>query len=87
MIDDVYERARRAGAIGGKILGAGGGGFMLLFARPEDHPKIRERLKSLLYVPFRFENHGSQIVLYDPDPAWEEKRPGRPGPEPALVQQ
>ncbi len=65
-IDVLYEEARRAGAIGGKLLGAGGGGFVLLFARPQDHPKIKERLISFLHVPFRFENHGSQILLYDP---------------------
>jgi D-glycero-alpha-D-manno-heptose-7-phosphate kinase len=54
---------RRAGAIGGKLLGAGGGGFMLLFARPQDQPKIREKLKKLLLVPFRFESSGSQIIF------------------------
>lgn len=84
-IDAIYEEARRAGAIGGKLLGAGGGGFMLLLARPEDHPKIEERLKSFLRVPFRFENHGSNIVLYDPDLAREDTKPVRPGPEPVLV--
>ena len=66
-IDEIYEAARSAGAIGGKLLGAGGGGFVLLFAKPEDQPRIRERLKSLLRVPFRFEKSGSQIILYEPD--------------------
>jgi len=77
-IDVLYEEARRAGALGGKLLGAGGGGFVLLFARPEDHGRIRERLRSFLHVPFRFENHGSQIVLYDPDSAAEERPAERP---------
>jgi D-glycero-alpha-D-manno-heptose-7-phosphate kinase len=62
-IDEMYESARRAGAIGGKLLGAGGGGFMLFFASPENHPAIKDKLK-LLHVPFCFENLGSQIVLY-----------------------
>jgi D-glycero-alpha-D-manno-heptose-7-phosphate kinase len=66
-IDDIYETARAAGAIGGKLLGAGGGGFMLLFARPEDQPSIKQKLHKLLQVPFRFDAHGSQIVVYEPD--------------------
>jgi D-glycero-alpha-D-manno-heptose-7-phosphate kinase len=64
-IDSIYEAGRQAGAIGGKILGAGGGGFMLFFARPEDHPKIRARLEKFLHVPFRFETLGTQIIYYE----------------------
>ncbi len=67
VIDEIYEVAQGAGAIGGKLLGAGGGGFMLFFAKPEDHHKIKEALKKLLHVPFRFENTGSQIIVYQPD--------------------
>lgn len=67
-IDAIYERAKNAGAIGGKILGAGGGGFMLLFASPEVQPRIREALKNLLEVRFNFENSGSQIIYYNPQP-------------------
>lgn len=66
-IDDIYKTARDAGAIGGKLLGAGGGGFMLLFARPEDHPGIERRLNNLLHVPFNFETQGTQIVVFQPD--------------------
>lgn len=62
-IDAMYESALGAGAIGGKLLGAGGGGFLLLFASPEKHQAIKDKL-NLLYVPFRFENLGSQIILY-----------------------
>ena len=64
-VDDIYEEARSAGAVGGKLIGAGGGGFMLLFARPRDHARIRERLSKLLYVPFKFEFSGSQIIFFD----------------------
>jgi D-glycero-alpha-D-manno-heptose-7-phosphate kinase len=66
-IDQIYEAARDTGAIGGKLLGAGGGGFMLIFARPEHHAAIRERLKSLIHVPFKFEESGSRVVLYQPN--------------------
>ncbi len=66
-IDEIYETARQTGAIGGKLLGAGGGGFMLVFARPEDHFQIKEKLSDLLCVPFGFETMGSQIIFYQPD--------------------
>jgi D-glycero-alpha-D-manno-heptose-7-phosphate kinase len=66
-IDAMYEAAIDAGALGGKILGAGGGGFLLLFARPEQQAQIRERLKGLIHVPFRFESFGSRVVLYSPN--------------------
>ena len=66
-IDQIYEEAMRAGAIGGKILGAGGGGFMLLFAKPEKHAAIRERLKELVHVSFNFDDSGSRVVLYQPN--------------------
>ena len=63
-IDDIYASARSAGAIGGKLLGAGGGGFVLLFAPPAAQRKIKERLKKLLLVPFKFETLGTQIIFY-----------------------
>jgi len=66
-IDDVYEAARRAGAIGGKLLGAGGGGFMLFFVRPGDREQISAALPGLVKVPIKFETSGSRIVLYQPD--------------------
>lgn len=62
-IDGMYRTAREAGALGGKIIGAGGGGFMLLFAEPENQSKIREKLGEFLYVPFRFGNGGSQVIF------------------------
>jgi len=66
-IDKIYESALKAGAIGGKLLGAGGGGFMLLFVPPETQPKVREKLKNLLEVKFKFERNGSQIIYYAPE--------------------
>ena len=66
-IDDLYDQAIRAGALGGKILGAGGGGFLLLFVKPEVQSRVRERLKHLIHVPFRFESSGSRVVLYQPN--------------------
>jgi D-glycero-alpha-D-manno-heptose-7-phosphate kinase len=66
-INDIYEVARNAGAIGGKLLGAGGGGFMLVFAKPEVQPTIKEKLKNLFCIPFEFENQGSQIIVFQPD--------------------
>ena len=66
-IDSIYQSGLDAGAIGGKILGAGGGGFILFFANPETQPKIREKLKRLVQVPFKFEPAGSKIVLYEPN--------------------
>ena len=65
-IDKIYGAALEAGALGGKLLGAGGGGFILFFVPPEDQPKVKERLKDLLYVPFKFESLGSQIIYYAP---------------------
>lgn len=61
-IDAIYDAAREAGALGGKLLGAGGGGFMLIYADPFMHSKIKERLKSLLNVPFKFEKAGSEVI-------------------------
>lgn len=66
-IDYVYETATRAGATGGKLLGAGGAGFILFFVKPELQPKIKESLHGLLHVPFLFENSGSQIIFNEPN--------------------
>lgn len=64
-IDNIYERALKAGALGGKLAGAGGGGFLLLFVQPEFQQKVREELKDFLEVPFCFEATGSQIIYYN----------------------
>ena len=66
-IDEIYEAGIKAGATGGKILGAGGGGFILFFAEPKNHKKILERLKNLVHVAFHFDDVGSKIVVYEPN--------------------
>ena len=66
-IDELYAAAIKAGALGGKILGAGGGGFILFFVKPENQINVAKVLKRLTFVPFKFENTGSKIVLYQPD--------------------
>ncbi|MFH1137560.1 MAG: kinase [Pseudomonadota bacterium] len=63
-IDEIYEKAVKAGALGGKICVVGGGGFLVLFAPPERHPDIKEKLKKLLIVPINFEQLGSHVVFY-----------------------
>lgn len=65
-IDDLYAAARDAGAIGGKLLGAGGGGFLLFYVEPENQAKVKERLKSLTHVKFGIDTAGSRIVVYEP---------------------
>ncbi len=65
-IDQMYEVATRHGAIGGKLLGAGGGGFVLFFVEPHKQAAVRAALKGMLEIPFRFENLGSQIIFYQP---------------------
>lgn len=62
LIDDYYEKALRAGAIGGKILGAGGGGFLLLYCEKEHQNKVREQMSGLEEIPFSFEPQGSKII-------------------------
>jgi D-glycero-alpha-D-manno-heptose-7-phosphate kinase len=70
-IDEIYEAGLSAGALGGKLLGAGGGGFMLFFVAPERRQALRERLKKLLCVPFSFSNQGSHVVVYEPDEVYD----------------
>lgn len=66
-IDAVYEKAIEAGAIGGKLLGAGGGGFLLFYVEMEKQDKVREALEKLLYVPFEFETAGTRVIHYTPE--------------------
>ncbi len=81
-VDALYERARSAGAVGGKLTGAGGGGFLLLFVPPKKRRAVLETLAELLHVPFEFENAGSQIVCNEPGVDYQEaerNRRARPG--------
>ena len=66
-IDELYDCARAAGAIGGKITGAGGGGFLLLYVPRDRQSRVRERLSTLIHVPFKFEHGGSQIIFFEPE--------------------
>ncbi len=63
-VDSMYEVALNAGAIGGKLCGAGGGGFMLLFVPPRKQRHVKKALNNFLHVPFNFETLGSQIIVY-----------------------
>lgn len=67
LIDDMYTTATNNGALGGKLLGAGGGGFIAFFAPPERHEKIKRALSSYIHVPFRFDNDGSTVCVYEPN--------------------
>lgn len=66
-IDVLYQKGIAAGAIGGKLLGAGGGGFLLFYVSPENVQTVKEAMSDLLYIPFRFENSGTQIIHYSPE--------------------
>ena len=63
-IDAWYNKGIQAGAKGGKLLGAGNGGFMMFFAPPENHSNIISAMKGLRRIPFLFDNNGSQIIIY-----------------------
>ena len=66
-IDDLYERGIKAGALGGKLLGAGGGGFLVFYVTPETKQAVLEAMKGLLFVPFRFEDGGTRVIHYTPE--------------------
>ena len=72
-IDALYERGIKAGALGGKLLGAGGGGFILFYVQPEKQKAVMEVMQNLLYVPFRFEDGGTQVIHYTPE-SYEPKK-------------
>jgi len=76
-VDDLYDRALGAGAMGGKLTGAGGGGFLLLFAPPDRHRDILDALDGRIHVPFEFEPSGSQIVFYEPGVDYREAEQAR----------
>ena len=65
LVDDFYDAARQAGAVGGKLTGAGGGGFLLLFVAPCDQSRVRAALHQMVHVPFSFESAGSHVIHFD----------------------
>lgn len=66
-IDELYEKGINAGALGGKLLGAGGGGFLVFYVTPDKQAAVRKAMKDLLYVPFEFENGGTRVIYYTPE--------------------
>lgn len=66
-IDELYRKGKEAGAIGGKLLGAGGGGFLVFYVNQEYRAAVKEAMSDLLYVPFRFETGGTRVVHYTPE--------------------
>ena len=66
-IDSLYEKAIKAGAIGGKLLGAGGGGFLLFYVEKDKQEYVKKAMENLLYVPFEFESGGTKVIYYDPE--------------------
>lgn len=66
-IDGIYEKGIKAGALGGKLLGAGGGGFLLFYVQPEYQQQVKLAMKELLYIPFQFEETGTKILYYKPE--------------------
>ncbi len=66
-IDELYSRGTKAGALGGKLLGAGGGGFLVFYVQPEYRESVMQAMSDLLYIPFQFENGGTRVVYYSPE--------------------
>jgi len=66
-IDSIYARGIEAGALGGKLLGAGGGGFLLFYVQPEKKEAVMEAMQDMLYVPFKFEDGGTRVIHYSPE--------------------
>lgn len=66
-IDELYRRGREAGALGGKLLGAGGGGFLVFYVEPNRQEAVRMAMKDFMYIPFRFEDGGTRVIHYTPE--------------------
>lgn len=66
-IDYLYQKGIASGALGGKLLGAGGGGFLVFYVKKEKQQAIREAMKDLMYIPFKFENGGTRVIHYSPE--------------------
>jgi D-glycero-alpha-D-manno-heptose-7-phosphate kinase len=75
-IDELYKRGIGAGALGGKLLGAGGGGFLVFYVEPDKQKAVKDAMSDLMYIPFEFENGGTRVIHYTPEtyvPKEEEK--------------
>ena len=72
-IDELYDRAIKAGAMGGKLLGAGGGGFLVFYVPKERQENVAKAMNGLMHIPFRFENSGTRVIHYTPE-LWEERK-------------
>lgn len=66
-IDCLYEKGIAAGALGGKLLGAGGGGFLVFYVQPKNQEQVKDAMKDLLYIPFKFEDGGTRVIHYSPE--------------------
>lgn len=66
-IDELYEKGMAAGALGGKLLGAGGGGFLVFYVQKDKQDAVKEAMKDLMYIPFKFENGGTRVIHYSPE--------------------
>lgn len=66
-IDLLYEKGMKAGALGGKLLGAGGGGFLVFYVEPDKQDKVKHVMDNLLHIPFQFEDGGTQVIHYTPE--------------------
>lgn len=66
-IDGLYAKGLEAGALGGKLLGAGGGGFLVFYVQPDKQEKVRKAMSDLMYIPFEFENGGTRVIHYTPE--------------------
>ncbi len=66
-IDELYAKGMAAGALGGKLLGAGGGGFLVFYVQPKHHDAVRWAMRDLMYIPFEFEDGGTRVIHYTPE--------------------
>lgn len=66
-IDNLYARGLAAGALGGKLLGAGGGGFLVFYVQPDKQYSVKEAMRDLMYIPFEFENGGTRVIHFTPE--------------------
>ena len=66
-IDALYDKGIKAGALGGKLLGAGGGGFLVFYVQPDKQDSVKKAMLDLMYIPFEFENGGTQVIHYTPE--------------------